>query len=79
VPRSTDEYSFTLYALPGISAPPYDPAAIDPDTGRVKSKIRQYDEYFSANALDVTELLTTSDATPTSFPQVPHAVCEKNP
>jgi len=78
VPRSTDEYSFTLYALPGIGAPPYDPAALD-ETGRVKSKIRQYDEYFSAKALAVTELLTTSDAVPTSFPQVPHAVCEKNP
>ena len=79
VPRSTDEYSFTLYALPSISTPPYDPNALDPDTGRAKSKIRQYDEYFSANALDVTELLTTSDAMPTSFPQVPNAVCAKNP
>jgi len=78
VPRSTDEYSFTLYALPGISTPPYDPNALD-ETGRVKSKIRQYDEYFSANALAVTELLTTSDAVPSSFPQVPHAVCAKNP
>ena len=78
VPRSTDEYSFTLYALPTVSTPPYDPNALD-DSGRVKSKIRQYDEYFSANALDVTELLTTSDAVPSSFPQVPHAVCAKNP
>lgn len=78
VPRSTDEYSFTLYALPKMSTPPYDPTALD-DAGRVKSKIRQYDEYFSANALDVAELLTTSDAMPTSFPQVPHAVCAKNP
>jgi len=79
VPRSTDEYSFTLYALPAVSTPPYDPGALDPDTGRVKSKIRQYDEYFSAHALEVTELFATSDAVPIAFPQVPNAVCAKNP
>lgn len=78
VPRSTDEYSFTLYALPSLSVPPYDPNALD-EAGRVKSKIRQFDEYFSAKALDVTELFATSDAVPTSFPQVPNAVCAKNP
>jgi phosphatidylethanolamine-binding protein (PEBP) family uncharacterized protein len=79
VPRSTDEYSFTLYALPSVSTPPYDATALDPATGRVKSKVRQYDEYFAANALAVTELLTTSDAMPSSFPQVPNTVCQKNP
>ncbi|HKO46777.1 MAG TPA: YbhB/YbcL family Raf kinase inhibitor-like protein [Polyangiaceae bacterium] len=80
VPRATDEYSFTLYALDEkLVTPPYDPSALDPVTGRVKSKIRQYDEFFAANALDVTELLATSDAVPTAFPQVPHAVCAKNP
>jgi phosphatidylethanolamine-binding protein (PEBP) family uncharacterized protein len=80
VPRSTDEYSFTLYALPEeLVTPPYDPNSLDPDTGRAKSKIRQYDEFFEANALAATDLLTTSDAMPTSFPQVPNAVCAKNP
>jgi len=80
VPRSTDEYSFTLYALPqDLVTPPYDPNALDPDTGRVKSKIRQYDEFFSASALATARLFTTSDAVPTAFPQVPNAVCAKNP
>jgi phosphatidylethanolamine-binding protein (PEBP) family uncharacterized protein len=80
VPRATDEYSFTLYALgEDIVTPPYDPNSLDPETGRAKSRIRQYDEFFSSNALAVTELLTTSDAEPIAFPQVPNAVCAKNP
>jgi len=80
VPRSTDEYSFTLYALSDdLVTPPYDPNNLDPETGRAKSKIRQFDEFFSSHALDVTELFATSDAVPTAFPQVPHAVCAKNP
>ncbi len=80
VPRSTDEYSFTLYALgDAATTPPYDPNALDPETGRAKSKIRQFDEYFASVALAKTELFTTSDAVPISFPQVPHAVCAKNP
>jgi phosphatidylethanolamine-binding protein (PEBP) family uncharacterized protein len=80
VPRATDEYSFTLYALcDDLVTPPYDANNLDPETGKAKSKIRQFDEFFSAHALDVTELFATSDAVPTAFPQVPNAVCPKNP
>ena len=80
VPRSNDEYSFTLYALPqSLVTPPYDPNSLDPDTGAAKSKIRQFDEYFSSIALAKTDLFTTSDAMPSAFPQVPNAVCAKNP
>jgi phosphatidylethanolamine-binding protein (PEBP) family uncharacterized protein len=79
VPRSTDQYSFTLYALGDLVTPPYDTNNRDPQTGLTKSKVRQYDEFFSSQALAVTELFATSDAVPTSFPQVPHAVCPKNP
>jgi phosphatidylethanolamine-binding protein (PEBP) family uncharacterized protein len=80
VPRGTDEYSFTLYALGDeIVTPPYDPSSLDPVTGKVKSKIRQFDEFFSSHALAVAELFSTSDAVPTAFPQVPHAACAKNP
>lgn len=80
VPRSTDEYSFTLYALAQeLVTPPYDPNNLDPVTGNAKSKIRQFDEFFSANAIDTADLFTTSDAEPIAFPQVPNAVCAKNP
>src|SRR6478609_5152420 len=80
VPRGTDEYSFTFYALgDALVTPAYDPNNRDPVTGATKSKIRQYDEFFSAHALAVTELFATSDAVPTAFPQVPHVVCAKNP
>ena len=80
VPRVTDEYSFTLYALGDeLVTPPYDPTSLDPVSGKAKSKIRQFDEFFSSQALEVTELFATSDAVPTAFPQVPNAVCAKHP
>jgi phosphatidylethanolamine-binding protein (PEBP) family uncharacterized protein len=80
VPRSNDSYSFTLYALGDeLVVPPFDTANTDPVTGALKSKVRQYDEFFASKALAVTELFATSDAEPTAFPQVPHVVCAKNP
>jgi phosphatidylethanolamine-binding protein (PEBP) family uncharacterized protein len=64
VPRSTDSYTFVVYAL--------DVASIDlpePDPN-VSNYVRQLDGYFESIALDKAELHFTSDARPSSFPQV---------
>jgi phosphatidylethanolamine-binding protein (PEBP) family uncharacterized protein len=63
-PRVTDSYALAVYAFDEetLELPPDDPA--------ISNRARELAEYFESVAIDSAELTFTSDARPSSFPQV---------